>query len=1022
MTRRYRLLNNIGGWLAFAIALVVYTLTVEPTASFWDCGEFISSSYKLEVGHPPGAPLFMVVARFFSLFAGNDVSKVAKMINMISVIASALTILFLFWTISHLARKIIGKGTELSTGQTVIILGSALVGSLVYTFSDTFWFSAVEGEVYATSSLFTAVVFWAILKWENASDQKHANRWLIFIAYLMGLSIGIHLLNLLAIPAIVFVYYFRKFKPSRNGIIIASFVAIILLGGIMYVILPWVVKLGSWFELAFVNGIGLPYNSGITIYLLLLAGGLAWGIWYTIRKGKVILNTILLCVTVIIIGYSSFTLILIRSLADPPMDQNNPETLFSLQYYLNREQYGERPLIRGQYYSAPLIDIKPGKKTYTKMDGRYEVTNRDLEYVFAPEFITIFPRMYSRDPVHVEDYKYWGKIEGTKVSMRTGSGSTQEMTKPTFGENLRFFFRYQLGYMYLRYFMWNFAGRQNDIQGHGDNLKGNWISGIRFIDEARLGKQDNLPEQYNDNPARNTYYLLPLLLGLLGVYYLYRQDKKDFWVILLLFFFTGIAIVLYLNQTPHQPRERDYAYAGSFYAFAIWIGLGVTAIYHFFTKKIKPLPGAIISVSGCLLFVPLIMAFQNWDDHDRSGRYTARDFGANYLNSCAPNAILFTNGDNDTFPLWYAQEVEGIRTDVRVVNLSYLGADWYADQMKRKAYESDPIPFSLEKEQYIQGTRDIVLVENRIKDYYDLKELMDFVASDDPRTRVRSPYGLNEMVDFLPTNKFKLAIDSVDMIRKGVVPEWSADRIVHEMRWQYNDDIIYKNHLLFLDLMAHNDWIRPVYIAITVPREHYMGLENYFQVEGMAYRIVPIEAGEAELSLGRIETQIMYDNMMNRFKWGNANDPDVYLDENNRRMLSNLRNSFGRLGLALIEEGKMDSARVVLDYCMEIVPNERVPFSFWAVSLAEGYYELGDTEKANRIVEQIGEIFGDELTYFFSIQRKYRSRLMDDIQLALHVFQQIVLLTEEYNQTELNTRLNEQFSIFYTGYTQGLTY
>ncbi len=1018
MFQKYRLLNNIGGWLTFAIALVVYTLTVEPTASFWDCGEFIASSYKLEVGHPPGAPFFMVVARFFSLFAGDDITKVAKMINMVSVLASALTILFLFWTISHLARKIIGKGAELSTGQTLIILGSALVGSLAYTFSDTFWFSAVEGEVYATSSLFTAVVFWAILKWENVSEEKHANRWLIFIAYLMGLSIGIHLLNLLAIPAIVFVYYFKKYEPTRNGIIMASFLAIILLGGIMYVIIPWVVKLGSWFELAFVNGMGLPYNSGITVYLLLITGGLVWGIWYTTRKGKVILNTILLGVTVIIIGYSSFTLILIRSVANPPMDQNNPETLFSLQYYLNREQYGDRPLIRGQYYSAPLIDIKSGKKTYTKMNGRYEVTNRDLEYVFAPEFITIFPRMYSREPVHVEDYEYWGKIEGTKVSMRTGSGSTQEMTKPTFGENLRFFFRYQVGHMYLRYFMWNFAGRQNDIQGHGDNLTGNWISGIRFIDEARLGKQDNLPEHYRNNPARNTYYLLPLLLGLIGVYYLYKQDKKDFWVVLLLFFFTGIAIVLYLNQTPHQPRERDYAYAGSFYAFAIWIGLGVTAIYHFITKKIKPLPASVISMTLGLLFVPLIMAVQNWDDHDRSDRYTARDFGANYLNSCAPNAIIFTNGDNDTFPLWYAQEVEGIRTDVRVVNLSYLGADWYADQMKRKAYESEPIPFSLEKEQYIQGTRDIVLVEERIKDYYDLKELMDFVASDDPRTRIRSPYGLNEMVDFLPTNKFKLAIDSADMIRKGVVPGWSADKIVPEIRWQYNEDIMYKNHLLFMDLMASNDWVRPVYIAITVPREHYMGLENYFQVEGMAYRIVPIEVGETDFALGRIDTRIMYDNMMNRFKWGNANDPDVYLDENNCRMLSNLRNSFGRLALALIEEGKMDSARMALDYCMEIVPNERVPFNFWAVSLAEAYYELGEPEEANRIVEQIGEIFGEELTYFFSIQRKYRSRLMDDIQLALHVFQQIVMLTEEYDQTELNTLLQEQFEGFYTLYTQ----
>ena len=1018
MLQKYRLLNNIGGWIAFAIALVVYTLTVEPTASFWDCGEFISSSFKLEVGHPPGAPLFMIIARFFSLFAGDNVSNVAKMINMVSVIASAFTILFLFWTISHIVRKIMGTEVDLSSGQTVAILGSAVVGSLAYTFSDTFWFSAVEGEVYATSSLFTAVVFWAILKWENSAEQKYANRWLIFIAYLMGLSIGIHLLNLLAIPAIVFVYYFKKYTPTRNGIIIASFMAVILLGGIMYGIIPWVVKLASWFELAFVNGMGFPYNTGVIVYLFLLSGLLVWGIWYSNRRNKVVWNTILLGVTVIIIGYSSFLLILIRSQADPPMDQNNPENLFSLQYYLNREQYGDRPLIRGQYYSAPLIDMKDGKKTYTKKDGKYVVTNRNLEYVYEPRFVTIFPRMYSRNPVHVEDYEYWGQIEGTRIPMRTGSGATQEIIKPTFGENLRFFFRYQVGHLYLRYFMWNFAGRQNDIQGHGDNMKGNWLSGINFIDEARLDHQENLPEHFKKNKAHDTYFMLPLLLGLIGVFHLYQRERKSFWVVMLLFFFTGIAIVLYLNQTPHQPRERDYAYAGSFYAFAIWIGLGVSAIYHLFTKRFKPLSGSIISTSICLICVPGILALENWDDHDRSNRYTARDFGANYLYSCAPNAILFTNGDNDTFPLWYAQEVEGIRTDVRVVNLSYLGADWYADQMKRKAYESEPVPFSLEKDQYIQGTRDIVLVQDRIKDHYDLKELMDFVANDDSRTKMRSPYGRNEMVDFLPTNKFSLSIDSLDVISKKVIPEWSADKIVPEMKWQYNDDIIYKNHLLFLDLMASNNWERPVYIAITVPREHYMGLENYFQVEGMAYRIVPIETGPSDLSLGRIETRIMYDNMMNKFKWGNVTDPDVYLNENNRRMLSNLRNSFGRLGLALIAEGKMDSARIVLDQCMEIVPNDRVPFNFWAVALADAYYKLGDTEKANQIVEQISVIFEEELTYYFSIRRKYRVRLMSDIQLALHVYQEMVRLTGEFNQTELNTVLNEKFAEFYMLYSQ----
>ncbi|UCG26822.1 MAG: DUF2723 domain-containing protein, partial [Bacteroidales bacterium] len=484
--KKYNLVNNIGGWMVFFIALMVYTLTVEPTASFWDCGEFIASSYKLEVGHPPGAPLFMLIARFFSLFAGKDVSKVALMINMVSVFASAFTIMFLFWTISHLARKLIGNYQELSSGQITAIMGSALVGSLAYTFSDTFWFSAVEGEVYATSSLFTALVFWAILKWENSSGERYSGRWLIFIAYLMGLSIGVHLLNLLAIPAIVFVYYFKKYSPTRNGIIMASLISVVLLGGIIYGIIPWVFRLASWFELAFVNGFGLPFNSGVAVYIILLTGGLIWSLWYTNRKGRVVLNTLVLGITVIIIGYSSFLLILIRSQANPPMDQNNPENLFSLQYYLNREQYGDRPLFRGQYYSAPLIDIKEGKKTYTRKGDRYVVTNRRSEYVYEPQFITVFPRMYSREALHVEDYEYWGKIQGTRIPIPDGSGGTRDFIKPTFGENLRFFFRYQVGHMYLRYFMWNFAGRQNDIQGHGNSMNGNWISGIRFIDEARL--------------------------------------------------------------------------------------------------------------------------------------------------------------------------------------------------------------------------------------------------------------------------------------------------------------------------------------------------------------------------------------------------------------------------------------------------------------------------------------------------------------------------------------------------------
>jgi hypothetical protein len=1013
----FKKLNNIVGWIVFLIATTVYLLTIEPTSSFWDCGEFIAASYKLEVGHPPGAPLFLLIARFFSLFAGSNTSKVALMINSVSALASSFTILFLFWTITHLATKILIKENEYTKGQTFAIIGSGFIGSLAYTFTDTFWFSAVEGEVYATSSLFTAVVFWAILKWENVAEEKYANRWLILIAYLMGLSIGVHLLNLLAIPAIVFVYYFKKYEPSRRGIFLSSITAVVLLGIIIYVIIPFVVRLAAWFELFFVNGTGLPYNSGIIFYAITVFGFLTWGLRYTLRKGKVLGNTVLLCLTVILIGYSSYSIIIIRSVANPPMDQNNPDNLFTLFSYLNREQYGDRPLIFGQYYSAPLIDIKPGKRTYTKQDGKYIVTNRNLEYKYHPQFTTLFPRMYSREAEHIEDYRNWANIKGRKVSIGSGQDGTRYLNRPTFGENLKFFFKYQLGHMYFRYFMWNFAGRQNDIQGHGNVLHGNWISGIPFIDKARLGDQENLPEHLKNNPARNRYYLLPLLLGIIGLIYQYRKDQNSFWVILLLFFFTGVAVVLYLNQTPHQPRERDYAYAGSFYAFSVWIGLGLLAVYELFSKKLNRVISAVAAFVVCVVFVPLLMAKENWDDHNRSGRFTTRDFAGNYLNSCASNAILFTNGDNDTFPLWYAQEVEGIRTDVRVVNLSYLGADWYINQMRNKTYESDPVPFSLSREKYIQGTRDIVLFDERIEDYYDLKELINFVANDDPRTKKASPYGLNELVDYFPARKFSLEVDSARVMETGTVPLWSADKIISHLQWEYKEEVVYKNDLLVLDLLVANNWERPVYIAVTVPSSSYLGLQEYFQTEGLAYRIVPIKNEPSRFSVGRIDTKIMYDNMMYKFKWGDLTNPDIYLDENNKRMISNFRYSFSQLALALIEEGKPDSAREVLNYCMEIIPHQRVPFDYWAVFLAEAYYKIKETDTASKIVEKLAARYIEELNYYFMLKKEFSATLDTEKQMALHIMQELVRLTRNYDQTEINKFLEEEFKNFVTLYT-----
>ncbi len=1001
--------NRLMGWLVFIIASFVFLSTIEPTASFWDCSEFISVADKLEVGHPPGAPLFMFIGRFFSLFA-KDSAHVARMINVWSALASGLTIMFLFWTITHLARKIIvKKQQEITSGQIITILGSGLVGALAYTFSDTFWFSAVEGEVYATSSLITALVFWAILKWENVADEKHANRWIILIFYLIGLSIGVHLLNLLAIPAIVFVYYFRKYQPTVKGIIWTFVISIVILWFIMYVIIPGTIVVGSWFELLFVNGFGLPFNSGVLFYILLLIAGIVWGITYSVKKKKTILNTILVSLTVLLIGYSSYTATVIRSNAEPPMDQNNPDNVFSLLYYLNREQYGERPLFKGPYYNAPIVDIKYGKKIYAKKDGKYKVINRKIKYVYDPRFTTFFPRMYSRQQQHVKDYKQWAGSGGKQVHINLGDNTKTEIV-PTFGENLRFFFRYQLGFMYFRYFMWNFSGRQNDIQGHGDVLHGNWISGIPFIDNPRLGDQSKLPSYLKNNRAHNRYFMFPLLLGLLGAWFHYKRSKKDFWIVFLLFLFTGVAIVVYLNQYPHQPRERDYAYAGSFYAFAIWIGLGVAALINVLPKKIPESWKAIVVTLLALLLVPGIMAGENRDDHDRSGRYTARDFAKNYLSSCARNAIIFTNGDNDTFPLWYVQEVEGFRTDVRVANLSYLSADWYIDMLRRKAYDSDALPFSMTHDQYISGTRDIVLVQNRIKTYYDLKKLIRFVADDNPQTKVPSPYGKGEMVNYLPTNLFTIPVDSAAVVQNGTVPPWSADKIVPRVRWKIDKKVVYKNDLMVLDLLSNNEWKRPIYFAITIPGSSYLGLQNYFQDEGMAYRVVPILKDTRDPDYGRVDTRIMFDNVMHKFVWGNITDTSVYLDENNRRMLSNYRNVFNRLASSLIAEGRMDSARQVLDKCLDLIPDRTVPFNYFAMPTVRNYYAIGDTAKARTITDRLAQNMTEELDFFLSLPPDKMTGLSEVIPLDMHILQQLGMFAREYDTPERQKSLSEIYN------------
>lgn len=1008
----FRKYNSIGGWIIFAIASFVYLVTIEPTASFWDCGEFIASGYKLEVGHPPGAPFFMLMVRFFTMLAPTK-ELIPVFANALSALVSAFTILFLFWSITHLARKIVvGDTKQLNLTQLILILSTGIVGALAYTFSDTFWFSAVEGEVYATSSLFTALVFWAILKWEDSADEPYANRWLILIAFLMGISIGVHLLNLLAIPAIVLVYYFKKYTYSHKGVILALALSAFLLLIVMYGIIHGVVVFASKFELLFVNGFGLPIKSGVLFYAALIIALLIYGLRYTYRRGKVVLNTILLGLTVILIGYSSYAVIVIRSSANPPMDQNSPDNMFSLLYYLNREQYGDRPLIYGPTFMAQPVDKKEGKPQYAPKNGKYVVVRKSSDYAYDPNFEMLFPRMYnSNDPQHVEAYKVWSDFEGKPVIGYSQDNQKQTLYVPTFGENMKFFFRYQLGHMYFRYFMWNFAGRQNDIQKQerGDVLKGNWISGISFIDDARLGPQDKIPSKLKENKATNKYYFLPLILGLAGLIFHYYRRKHDFWVVTSLFVLTGVAIVVYLNQTPYQPRERDYAYAGSFYAFSIWIGLGLLAIYEL-VRKLKDHPSTAIATTAlCTFLVPGIMASENWDDHDRSGSYIPTDFGYNMLIGCKPNSVLFTYGDNDTFPLWYNQEVEGVRTDVRVANMSYLRGDWYVDQMKRKTYDSDPLPLRMTHNQYFSGKRDVVLVYDRIKEPINVNQAVNFMLSDEPAAELPSPFDRNEKVNYFPSSKLYFPIDKTLVIKNQTVSADKQHLIVDTMKWSLNKRMIMKDGQVLMDLLATNNWNRHLYFGTTVNSETYHGIEGYFQLEGLMYQIAPI-ASKKQWGLGNVNTSEMYDNIMNKYRFRSISNPRVYIDENKLRIISNYRNLFARLANALIDEGKKDSALTVLDRSMEVLPVKTVPLNYFALQLIEGYYRAENTQKA---VEYSTLMFNQSKEYldfiFYNVGRDKIQGLYNDLQLNMAILQELYKLAEKYEQGNHQKQLYTEF-------------
>ena len=1048
--KNFKAVDTVMGWVAFAIAAFTYCSTIEPTASFWDCPEFITTGYKLEVGHPPGAPFFMLTANLFTQFV-SDPSLVAKMVNIMSALFSAACIMFLFWSISYLVRKLVGQNGQVSTlAQAIIVEASAMTGALVYTFSDTFWFSAVEGEVYAYSSLFTAVVFWLMLKWESHADEPHSDRWLILIAYLTGLSIGVHLLNLLCLPALVLVFYYKKCKQATmKGASMALLGSFVLVAAVLYGIVPGIVKVGGWFELLFVNQLNCPFNTGLIIYICLLVAVVLWALYESTRQrsrmrmnisfllsvgmlgipfyghgwmsgviGVVVLlliylllrwrrnlvhvisarlmNTSLLCMLMIMIGYSSYAVIVIRSSANTPMDQNSPEDIFTLGTYLGREQYGDRPLLYGQAYTSQVelrVDgnycvpvSKQGAPVYQRKEkaspdepDRYEIQRYDISYVYQQNML--FPRMYSE--AHANAYESWmGGVKGTVKSYER-CGDMIQVKTPTMLENLRFFLSYQVNFMYWRYFMWNFAGRQNDLQGNGEWEHGNWITGIPFLDKLRLGDQSKLPSELRTNKGHNVFYCLPLILGLMGLLWqLFRNDEqnnrlgeKQFGIVFFLFFMTGLAIVIYLNQTPMQPRERDYAYAGSFYAFAIWTGMGVAAVAEWLRRVLKH--DVACAVLSCLcLLVPIQMASQTWDDHDRSGRYTCRDFGMNYLNTLdqtrAP--IIFTNGDNDTFPLWYCQETEGIRTDARVCNLSYLQTDWYIDQMKRPAYDSPAVPIHWKRIEYVAGTREGTSVrpgtlEQVIEYYKDQPETLKEMVGENPYElkNIIEHWVLNPNPDLriIPTDSIVITIDKEAVKRSGMMI--AADSIPDVMHLSLKGKrAVYKSEMMMYEMLAQCNWERPLYVAITVGKDNYGNLGDYFVREGLADRITPFNTKKS----GRtVDTEKMYDNLMNRFRYGGLDNPDFYIDETISRMSYTHRRIFSQLATQLLREGKKEKAQNLLKRAEEVLPPTTLPHTFagGSLDLARAWIQVDNKKQAESIALPVAKNACEYIDWYLSL-------------------------------------------------------
>tara|TARA_B110000008_G_scaffold100538_1_gene103261 strand:- start:2828 stop:5881 length:3054 start_codon:yes stop_codon:yes gene_type:complete len=994
------------GWVTFLIALFTYVSTLEPTVSFWDCGEYIATSVKLQVGHPPGAPVFQLVANVLSQLAFGDVSRQAFYVNMVSGLSSAFTIPFLFWTITMLGRKLFAT-VDISKGQEIILIGSGLVGALAFTFSDSFWFSAVEGEVYAMSSCFTAIAFWAVLKWESVVDSdEYANRWLLLIAYLTGLSVGIHILVFLTIPSVVMIYFYKKFpEVNWKKWVLANAASIGILALVFAVIIPFVLSLFGWLEITAVNSLSMPKNSGSFIAVLLLGGFIYFGIRWAKRNNRPLISQGIHALVFLLIGYSSFIVLAVRSNANTPIDENNPEDAMALLSYYNRDQYGDWPILFGQSFNSQLDSKKPytdGPPAYafSKESGEYEITNngKASKPNYSKNDISFFPRMWSDQANHVENYQ---KLMGVKKT-----------DKLEFKDHFRFFMDYQVGQMWFRYFMWNFSGRQNDDQNRYELTKGNWITGISFIDKMRLGPQDNLPAHFLSNPSRNVYFGLPLILGLAGLYFQAKRDKRNAWVVSLLFLFTGLAIVVYTNHKPFEPRERDYAFVGSFYVFAIWIGIGVIAIYEWLGKYRSSISASIITVIA--LAIPSLMAAQNWDDHDRSDRYTAREIAKMYLNSCEPNAILFTNGDNDTFPLWYVQEVEGYRTDVRIVNLSLLNTDWYIDMMKRKFYDGDAVPFTLEKKDYVQGTRDVLYYQDlKISGRWYAQDFIDYALRNDdgvfftafPNTQ--SP----KKLQFFPMKKFRIPVDKSAVISNGVVLD--SSKIVDFIDWNWNSNVISKRDLMLIDLISNNNWSRPIYFSTTVgsSASSFFWLQKYFRLEGLAYRFVPVvtEGSGNQFDFGSVNADKMLSVMYNpegnesKFNFGNMEKPDVFLDETVRRSSFNLRINYGRLASELSRLGRTDEALKVLDFAMEKMPVNKLGYDYFFLNLIEGYYQAGAKERAMNYVQDFSNAMEEELRYYAQFKGSDKRAIQNEIQTDLQFMQMLarMLMQYEYNNEPL---------------------